>query len=443
MPASQGLQTSLNEIRNTLIDNNTLYHQELVEVLPTTDIGSFAAPLFAHPELMNAFINVLVQRIAYTQIDLKMFNNKLKVLEGVNLPLGSIGQEIHINPAKGRKFDINDFAGLLARYEADVKVQYHHLNSDIQYPVTITRKKLKDAFVTWGDLEDFVNGMTQSLYNGAYIDRYNMTKGLVASAYASYNVVVEVIDEVEDETTAKAFLTKAREIFLNMQEPTSKYNAWRQAGGYGKDVLTWSNKEDIVLLIRNDIGAYLDVNVLAQAFNVDKASLLGNVIYVNDFDEYDSEGNKVFDGSKIYGMIADKNWFRIKNQEFSTDEFYNANNKTWQVYLNDTNMYSYSLFANAVVFAEEKPTVTITGLEVDKKSVKIKEEEDIEITVSTTPAQATTPVIEVESSTPAVATAEIEGKTITITGVSEGIAIIVVSAGNVTTEITVTVEAES
>ena len=443
MPASQGLQTSLNEIRNTLIKSNTLYHEELVEILPTTDIGSFASPLFAHPELMNAFINQLVQRIAYTQINIKMFNNKLKVLEGVNLPLGSIGQEIFINPAKGRKFDINDFAGLLARYEADVKVQYHHLNSDIQYPVTITRKKIKDAFVSWTDLESFVDGMTQSLYNGAYIDRYNMTKGLVSSAYASNNVQIETLSAVSSEATAKAFLTKAREIYLNMQEPTPNYNAWRKAGGYGKDVLTWTDSSDIVFLIRNDIGAYLDVNVLAQAFNIEKANLLGNVIYVNNFDEYDNEGNKIFDGSNIFGIMCDKSWFKIKNQEFSTDEFYNANNKTWQVYLNDTNMYSYSLFANAVVFASALPQVTITDMEASESSVSVEAGKKAYVTLSTTPAPANYPTITVSSSATSKATATITGKTIEITGVAEGSATITATAGNVTETIAVTVTASA
>ena len=108
----------------------------------------FQQLLLENPNVMNEFMNVLVQRIVYTQVEMKLFRNPLRVLEGDRIPLGSIGQEIHVNPAKGRKFDVDDFAGLLARYEADVKVQYHKLNSDLQYPVTITRAKLKDAFLS-------------------------------------------------------------------------------------------------------------------------------------------------------------------------------------------------------------------------------------------------------------------------------------------------------
>lgn len=443
MPVSEGLRTSLNEIRETSIENNTLYAKQIDEISPNSDISVLATPLLDNPELMNEFMNMLIKRIVYTQlVNYKLFNNPLSFLEGDQMPLGSIGQEILINPAKGRKFDVNDFAGLLAKYEADVKVQYMHLNSDVQYPVTITRAKIKDAFVSWANLEAFINGITQSLYNGAYIDRYNFTKGLIASAYRDNTVKVQVITEPNTENLAKQFLTQARTLFLNFQEPSYDYNAWRQVGGYGRDVVTWSDRDDIVLLIRNDIGAYLDVNVLAQAFNIDSAKLLGRVKYIKDFTERDASGNVIVDGSNIVAMIADKRWFRIKNQEITMDEFYNANNRTWQIYLNDVNMYQYSLFCNSVIFATQAPQVTITGLEFNENKVSVAESGSIEVSLSTTPAQATTPSVNFTSNALGTATVEkIDDRHCKITGVAEGSTTITAKAGNVTANITVNVSA--
>ena len=444
MPISNGLRTALNNIRETSIENNTLYHRYVPEILPTTDIGSFASPLLENPDLMNEFLNVLVKRIAYTKIENKIFRNKLRVLEGDNIPLGAIGQEIYINPAKGRQFNVNDFAGLLAKYESDVKVEYHQLNSDLQYPATITRPKLKDAFVSWSSLEDFVNGITQSLYNGAYIDQYNLTKGLVACAYASNQVVSEVISNpTTSEANANTFLTKAREIYLNMQEPTPDYNAWRKVGGYGKDILTWTDPENIVLLIRNDIGAYLDVNTLANAFNIDKKVLLGNVIYVNNFNQYDSEGELVYDGSNIIGMIADKSWFKIKEQEMTMDEFYNANNRTWQLYLNVVKLYSYSLFSNAVCFALAEPAVPATAIKFVETAPTVVAGEKIVLEIETTPFQAN-PTVTFTSGTVEKATVtKVDDKHVEVTGVAEGTSVITATDGTNTATVTVTVEAAS
>lgn len=443
MAIPEGLRTSLNSIRETSIQNNTLYHRYVPEILPTSDIGSFASPILDNPNVMNEFMNVLVQRIVYTQVDIKLFNNPLRVLEGDRIPLGSIGQEIYINPAKARKFNVDDFAGLLAKYEADIKIQYHHLNSDLQYCVTITRAKLKDAFVSWSTLENFIDGLTQSLYNGAYIDQYNLTKGLVSSAYASNQVKVEVVSAPSSEANAKAFITKARELFLNMQTPSANFNAWRQVGGYGRDILTWSNPEDIVFLLRNDIASYIDVNVLASAFNIDKSVLMGNIIYVNDFDEYDSTGTKIFDGSAIVGMIADKSWFRIKEQETTMDEFYNANNRTWQYYLNVVRMYSYSLFSNAVVFATALPTVPVTAMSFVETAPKVKVGEKILLKLDTTPAQTTSEITFTSGTTAKATVRKVDNKTVEVTGVATGTSVITATSGNVTGTVTVTVEANA
>lgn len=440
MAIPEGLRTSLNSIRETSIQNNTLYHRYVPEILPTTDIGSFASPILDNPNVMNEFMNVLVQRIVYTQVDIKLFNNPLRVLEGDRIPLGSIGQEIFINPARGRRFNVDDFAGLLAKYEADIKVQYHHLNSDLQYCVTITRAKLKDAFVSWSTLENFIDGLTQSLYNGAYIDQYNMTKGLVSSAYASNQVRVEVISNPNTEALAKEFITKARTMFLNMQTPTPNFNAWRQVGGYGRDILTWSNPEDIVFLVRNDIGAYLDVNVLAQTFNIDRSVLLGNIIYINDFNEYDNEGNLIFDGSNIVGMIADKSWFRIKEQETTMDEFYNANNRTWQYYLNVVRMYSYSLFANAVVFATALPSVPVTEMSFEETAPEVAVDGKVILKLATTPAQTTSEITFTSGTTANATVRKIDNKTVEVTGVKAGTSVITAKSGNITGTVTVTVK---
>lgn len=444
----EGLRTALNEIRQTSIDNNTLYAQYVEEILPTTDIGSFASPILEVPKVMNEFVPELVQKIAYTQLELRLFNNPLQILEGDQLPLGSIGEEIFINPIVGRRFNCDDYAGLLAKYEADVKVQYHKVNSDIQYPVSVTRAKIKDAFKSWEDLNAFIEGVTNALYNGAYIDRYNMTKDLVVSAYDGNNVQIEVLTQPTTEATAKAMIEKARAIFLNMQTPTDKYNAWAKVGGYGNSILTFTPKEDIVMLIRNDILACVDVNVLASAFNMDKTTFLGNVIGVNDFDVYESvkqaDGSiirrKAYDGSAILGIMCDKRWFRIKTQDFEMDEFYNPNNRTWQYYLNDVRMYSYSLFANAVVFATSMPTVPATKIEfIDDTAFELAEGKKATRYLKITPPNAVV-TITYTSATPAVVSVSKKSNTeVEITGVDANATPVTITASDGTNSDTISV----
>ena len=356
---NEGLITSLNQLREV---SSEIYHRYVPIIDENTDIGKFAEPILKVPEVYNEFCNALVNRIVYTQFEIKSFRNPLVVLEGDRIPLGYAGQEIYVNPAKGRQYNADDFAGLLFKYEADVKVQYQAINSDLQYPVTFSRQQLKKAFVSWGDLETFIDGLSNSLYNGAFIDEFKNTKNIISGAYKDNKAVIQTVTAVSNEATAKAFVEKARELYLSFQLPSSDYNAWAKCGGEGRPIVTWTNPEDIVLVIKNSLRAKLDVEVLANAFNMDKTTLLGNIVTVDNFDVYDDEGNKIFDGSAIVGMIADKSWFRIKRQDMFMDSFYNANNRSIQYYLNVVKMYNFSLFANGVIFATEEPSVAYTSL---------------------------------------------------------------------------------
>lgn len=443
----EGFKVALNEIRETSIQNNTLYAKSIDQIRDDTDITSWARPILNNQTIMNEFFSMLVQRIIYTQIDVRLFNNPLAILEGDTMPLGSIGQEIYTNPIKGRKFNVDDFAGLLARYEADVKVQYMHLNSDIQYPVTITRAKIVDAFTSWENLNRFVDSITNALYNGAYIDRFNMTKELVSSAYAGNNVQIKVVNEITSEATAKAFVKEARNLFKLFRFPSSNYNAWKKVGGYGRELLTWTNPEDIVFLIRADVSTYLDVEVLANAFNINKTDLMGRIIDVDNFDIY--EGNeKIYDGSKIIGIMCDKSWFRIKTRELTMDEFYNANNRTWQFYLNDVRMYQYSLFANAVVFATEEPApapVPATSIAwVGDKEISMVVNGTEQKAVIIEPENYTTTTTYTSTDEQVVTITPIEGndKSVILTAVGVGTATIWATNGEYADSLSITVTSE-
>lgn len=437
-----GVKSGLAEALNVLRQDASAKFQEVVPIVDeNTSIESYSAPLLNTPKFMNEFVDVLVQRIVYSQlVDNKVFNNPLKVLEGDRIPLGYLGQEIFINPAEGRDYDVNDFAGALKKYESDTKVQYMYINFDKQYPVTIIRQELKQAFVSWEALDNYISGITNSLYNGYYIDEYKNTKGLVTNAYRSNAVQIEVVDGLTDNEKTKKFVEKARTLFLNFQTPSSKYNAWSKVGGYGREVVTFTEPENIVMLIRNDIRANLDVNVLASAFNMDKATLLGNILPVDNFDIVDKQGNIVYDGSHILGIIADKSWFRIKEQDIFMDDFRNANNRSINYYLNVIKMFNYSFFANGVVFATESPEIAITGLTPEAEDVTIGVGDVKNVKVATTPNNANSPAIKAESANEEVATASITGKDLKITGVSEGTTTITITAGNVSATIDVTIE---
>ena len=394
MNPSEGLQTALNEIRETLIQDSSLYQSQLPLVEHYTSSQVYGQSLLALPsDLRNKFIQSLVNRIAYTKFQMDYFENPLRELANDELPLGAIGQDVYINPARGRVYNIDDFAGLLAKYESDVKVEYNELNYDVQFPVTIVRKELEKAFTTWGDFENFLMGISQSLYNGAYIDDYNYTRKLITNAYKNNNVQMETFTfanaSAPTDSELKALLARLRQAYLDFQAPSTAYNAWAKVGGYGKSIVSWSNPRDIVVFISNKLASILDVNALASAFNIDKAELLGRVYYVPDFSQRDDEGNVIVDGSNIYAFICDRRWFKIRDKAMFMDEFYNANNRSWQSYLNVIKSFNYSLFANGLMLVASLPTIPTTDVAFIDTSASVAVGSKILLKINPTPYNTT------------------------------------------------------
>ena len=395
MNPSEGLQEALNEIRETLVQDNSVYQSQIPVVEHYTSSQVYGQSLLALPsDLRNKFIQSLVNRIAYTKFQMDYFENPLRELANDELPLGAIAQDIYVNPARGRVYNIDDFAGLLAKYESDVKVEYNELNFDVQYPVTIIRKELEKAFTSWGDFESFLMGISQSLYNGAYIDDYNYTRKLITNAYKNNNVQMGTFSfanaSAPTESELKGLIAKLRELYLNFQSPSTEYNAWGKVGGYGRAIVSWSNPRDIVVFLSNKLASVIDVNVLASAFNIDKTDLMGRVYYVPDFSQKDDEGNVIVDGSNIYAFICDRRWFKIRDKAMFMDEFYNANNRSWQQFLNVIKLFNYSLFANAYMLVGAVPSIEATDIVFnDGASVNVNVGANKTLKITTTPFNAT------------------------------------------------------
>lgn len=442
MYPSSGLQNALNYMKEMSVEEGRIYHQFVPTVTDETTIGEFGAPILDAQNLnvMNDFIGLL-KKVVFTAVYNKTFNNPLASLEGERMPLGNFIEDVYFNPATAVGFDIDDFAGLLQKYEAEYGVQYFAVNSDLQYKVTLTKDKIRNAFTSWAQLESLISGYINSLYNGAYLTRYNQCKGLVTGAYVGNNLQYQVISDVTDEASAKALIRQLRAAYSKMQVPSTKYNAWNKVKGGRLALKTWTDPEDLIVMISADIEAFVDVEVLAAAFNMSKTDFLGRVIVVDDFNQYNQDGSLAVDGSAIKAVLMDRSWFKIKTQDFAMDEFWNPNNRCWTYFLNDTRMVNYSLFANCLAFVTAAPNVPATAVEVDEDEVRVPEAGKKLVGFTLTPVNATSTVT-VSTSNDQVATARVVGRDIEITGVAEAAdpAVITVTANGQTDTITAYVD---
>lgn len=440
----ESLRNAMNKIRELSVESNSIYHQYVPYVNPSDNISVFAPILdSSNLDVMNDFVSIL-KKIAYTAVENKTFNNPLAFLEGDNMPLGNFIENVAFAPAKAEIMNSNDFGGLLHKYESRFATQYLNINYDLQYAVSLTRDKIRNAFTSWDNLESFITGTINTLYNGAYIDVYRAVKQLPAKALSANNVMYETVTAVSDESTAKALVEKLRATYTKMQLPSTKFNAWNKVKGDGLELEVWSDPSDIVVMITADVDAKLSVQDWAYAFGESYAQILGRKVVVDDFNEYDDKGNVVFDGSGIQAVIADAGWFKIKTQDFALDEFFNAKARAWTYFLNITKMINYSYFHNCLVLCTSAaaPTIDATDLDLSQSSISIEAGKTATVNIVTAPINATS-TISVSSSASSKATATVNNRTLTIEAKEAGSATITVTANGHSDTISVTVTAAS
>lgn len=332
----------------------------------------------AYQPMLNEFVTNLINRIALTIVRNKSFNNPLAIFKKGSVPLGTDIQDIYENPAEAEAYEYSNtaMAKLLTITDPDTHVAYYRRNRKDLYTKTITREGLQGAFVSWEKFEDYISAITTSLYSGNYISEFNYTKQLVDGAYDNGKVIVETVNAVTDASSAKAFVKKARALYSKLKFPSSNYNAYSKFSGAKGTITTWTDEDRIVLIVKSDVMAEVDVEVLAAAFNIDSAKLMGRIVEVDSFEN-----------DEIQAVLCDEAWLQIYDNILRFDEFYNARVMAWNEYLHAWGTFAICPFANAVVLATAQPKPA-TAISVS--DVSVVEDATATVTVTLTPADATT-----------------------------------------------------
>jgi len=373
-------------IFNYVRQNSSAGFQDVVPTATSENIATLSNILFdqSYTPMLNEFVSNLINRIGFTMVQNKVFNNPLAMFKKGAVPLGTDIQEIFTNPAQAEDYEFSNvaMAKLLTITDPDTHVAYYRRNRKDLYTVTVSREGLQGAFVSWDRFEQYISSLVNSLYNGDYIDEFKYTKQLIRGAYDNNKAIVQVVSAPNSEANDKALVKAVRKLYGKMKFPSTLYNAYSKMSGSSTPVTTWTDESRIVLLINAAVMAEIDVEVLAAAFNMDKADFLGRVIVVDDFGD-----------SKILGCLCDEAFLQIYNNQFRFDEFYNARTMSWNFYLHAWDTFAISPFANAVILATAASS-PVTAISISDQTLDLSDEATTgkAVTVTLTPNGATSDI---------------------------------------------------
>ncbi len=317
------------------------------------------------PDLANQFIGTLVNRNVKTLFYNRKWENKLAVLQKGDLKLGTGIQQVFVNLGKrvgfGEHFERrqggegsseNDVLGAVV---PEVDVNYIAVNGRYKYKVTVSVDQLQEAFINENGLATLVNNIIAQNEETAeydnYVDMYNMlfaTEEMTKKEGTKYGKSLllrmnEVIATKPDmmirlsDDLPKTLVTEVRTMVGNLKFKSKKYNL--------NDVFTHTPSENLVFLTDPRTIANIDVNVLAQAFNVSSTDIKSRTITVHEL--------PTIEGKKIRGLLMDEEvlqfWYKLN----SVSKFNNPDTLEQSYWLHQWVINGLCLFANAVAFYTE------------------------------------------------------------------------------------------
>lgn len=334
-------------ILNTIRANNSTQYAERVPEATRTNLEQVGNAIMAYEASTNEFLSSLVNRIAFTIVSNRRYKNPLAVLKKSAKPFGTDIEEIYTNPVSAVTFDGSGTSDMLKVTKPDVKTIFHRMNRQDKYPVSISTPQLQKAFTSFNEMEKFVTSIITAMYSGDEMDEYLLMRNVVADAIVDNKLKKLDITYTGDAETSKDLIKLIKTLSSNFTFPAKDYNGYNVLNAAkisSKSVTactTWTPKENQLLLIRSDVDANTDVEVLAKAFNMDKTDFLQRKIVVDTFGD-----------ESTLCVICDENIFEVRDDLYQVRSFDNGSNLTTNYWLHHWQTISLSLFGNAVAIQQ-------------------------------------------------------------------------------------------
>ena len=380
--ANSTLNASTIDILNVIRQNASYdYQQNVPEVTTVNDIPKVGEIIYGTPAFANQFINALVNRIAIVRVQSATFNNPYSILKKGYIEYGETVEDIFVSITKAVDFNVEKAPKReFQRTIPDVRSAFHVMNWRAMYPVTVQDEDLRQAFLSIDGVQNLITKIVDAVYTAAEYDEFLLFKYLLIKAISHGKMYTTSIGTGADLSEAAVQFRGTSNLLPFM---SSEYN---EAG-----VKTNTPKERQVIFMDAMFNAQFDVNVLASAFNMEKADFMGRLFLIDNWTDFDNERFDIIransDGieevtteelallANVKAVILDENWFQVYDNNNKFTEKYVASGLYWNYFYHTWKTVSNSPFANAVMFVTSAADITLpTSITVN---VDAKDESDV------------------------------------------------------------------
>lgn len=302
-----------------------------------------------YPTAKNEFVSVLTNQVAKQRFFSKAYENPYKLFKKGMLPYGKSIESIFVDIVKGkdrtRKTDGSQLAtDLLTRQNPEVKVEYYSENKQMQYQATISDEELKGAFRTENGLSELTSRILQAPLNSAEYDDFLLVKHALSHLKgAEVKLGKGEYDTLTLQQKAQSIVTAIKSYILKMGFLSNQYN--------GQGVMTYSKPQDLVCFVPTDLLAVMDVQLLAQAFNVSYDQINLHVLPIDNFVKCTGAEEETYaEDTETQCIICDKEALQIWETLNSSETFRNPQALYTNVWFNRWGIVASCNFVNCIRF---------------------------------------------------------------------------------------------
>lgn len=337
------------KVINTIRSQQGADYQSRIPVATRENFTQVGTAILEYEPDTNTFLYALVNKIGLQEVSNRRFKNPLSVLKKGGVPFGTTVEELYTNPVKSKQYDGNNTSDMLEVNKPDTKTLYHKKNRESKYPVSINTIKLQEAFHSPEAFQDFyTTSIFNALYSGDEMDEFLLMKNAMTEAIAAGKIISVEVEYDGEETSSKGLIKLLKTLSGNFTFPKTDYNGYNAMNADAIEAeeltpcITWTPTANQIVLVRTDVDASTDVEVLAKAFNMDKTDFLKRKFVIDDFGDDDT-----------LCVLCDENMFKFKDIIYQLRSFNNGSNLVTNYWLHHHQMISLSLFANALAIKKK------------------------------------------------------------------------------------------
>ena len=317
---------------------------ERIPVATKNNVDDIGDILSQYPTAKNEFINILTNQIGKSLFDMKVFENPFAFMDEGVMEYGKSIEEYFFDIIKGKSFGENTASSeageVLEKVDMSnmVKVQYYNENFRHKYKITISDAQLKGAFRTSQGLDGLIRGLIQGVINSFVQDQYLLCRNALCNTVTKEEVITGYNDLSENEQ-AKAINKLLRALADRFNFVSNKFNT----GGLN----TFSTYDDMIIFVTPETKAMIDVELLADTFNMEKADVRQKIKLIDSFVTTDSKGVSSVDNNTL-AMICDKKTVRKWTTQDSTGTMHNPNGLYYNTFYHKWGVVAGCPYVNAV-----------------------------------------------------------------------------------------------